>query len=161
MRQGVKHRLRKLGYHVVDLDMTYWEAQKAYRKKDSQIAHIDALLDVKIKRFGYAASSPFTPYRPGMVLATDLYATHDRKLLSSNVYNVGYDRESLSHYNLQVGYISHIHIEDKRYLYKNFETLMEHAKDSSKGLKFIAGVAAESVAGDLKKASRRYSMASR
>jgi len=159
MRQGIKYRLRRLGYRVVDLDMSYWEAQKAYRKKDPRAKDIDALIRVDIKRFGYASGSPFKPYRPGMVLAADLYATQDRKLLSSNIYNVGYDREDLSLYLLEVGYISHIHVEDKRYLYKNFESLMEHARDSSKGLKFVAGVAAESVAGDLKKSPQRYLMA--
>lgn len=162
MRKGIKFRLRRLGYRVVDLDMTYWEAQKAYRKKDPRAKGIDALFRVDIKRFGYASGSPFKPYRPGMILAADLYSTHDRELLSSNIYNVGYDRDDLSHYNLEVGYISHIHVEDKRYLYKNFDHLMEHAKDSSKGLKFVASVAAESVAGDLKKTtSHRYLLAQR
>ncbi|MBL4780588.1 hypothetical protein [Ralstonia sp.] len=161
MRKGIKHRLRKLGYRVVDLDMTYWQAQKSYRKKDSRTKHIDALFNVQIKRFGYASATPYKPYRPGMVLTADLYATHDRKLLSSHVYNVGYDREYLSHYLLQVGYISHIHVEDRRYFYKNFDDLMDHAKDSSQGLKFIVGVAAESVAGDLKKTSRRNMLATR
>jgi len=161
MRKGIKHRLRKLGYRVVDLDMTYWQAQKAFRKDDPRTKHVDALFNVQIKRFGYASASPYKPYRPGMVVAADLYATHDRKLLSSHVYNVGYDREELSHYLLQVGYISHIHVEDPRYLYKNFDTLMDHAKDSSNGLKFVIGVAAESVAGDLKKASRRHMIAAR
>jgi len=161
MRQGIKRRLRKLGYRVVELDMTYWEAQKAYRKKDSRAKHLDALLRVEIKRFGYASASPYKPYRPGMVLTADLYATNDRKLLSSKVYNVGYDREELSRYELQVGYISHIRVADQRYFYKNFDTLMAHASQSSKGLKFIASVAAESVAGDLKRKSRRYMMAKR
>ncbi|MDQ6970613.1 MAG: hypothetical protein Q9M16_08890 [Mariprofundus sp.] len=161
MRQGIKHRLRKLGYRVVELDMDYWVAQKAYRKKDPRAKHIDALLRVEIKRFGYASASPYKPYRPGMVLTADLYATQDRKLLSSKVYSVGYDREELSPYELQVGYISHIQVADRRYFYKNFDTLMAHAVQSSKGLKFVAAVAAESVAGDLKKTSRRYIVAKR
>jgi len=161
MRQGIKHRLRKLGYRVVELDMTYWEAQKAYRKKDPRAKHVDALLRVEIKRFGYASASPYKPYRPGMVVTADLYATNDRKLLSSKVYNVGYDREELSQYVLQVGYISHIQVADKRYFYKNFDCLMAHAAQSSKGLKFVARVAAESVAGDLKRKSRRYMLAGR
>jgi len=161
MRQGIKHRLRKLGYRVVELDMTYWEAQKAYRKKDARVKHLDALLRVEIIRFGYASASPYKPYRPGMVLTADLYATNDRTLLSSKVYNVGYDREELSPYELQVGYISHIRVADQRYFYKNFDTLMAHAAQSSKGLKFIASVAAESVAGDLKRKSRRYIVAKR
>jgi len=161
MRKGIKHRLRRLGYRVVDLDMTYWQAEKAYRKDDPRTKHVDALFKVQIKRFGYASGSPYKPYRPGMVLVADLYATGDRKLLSSNVYNIGYDRDDLSHYLLQVGYISHIHVADRRYFYKNFDALMDHAKDSSQGLKFIAGVAAESVAGDLKPTSQRYMMAVR
>jgi len=161
MRKGIKYRLRRLGYRVVDLDMTYWEAQKKYRKQDGGRKHIDALLRVDIKRFGYASGSPYKPYRPGMVLAADLYSIHDRTLLSSNVYNVGYDKDDLSHYTLEVGYISHIQVEDRRYFYKNFDTLMGNATKSRKGLTFIAGVAAESVAGNLKKKTQRYKLVRR
>ena len=159
MRHGIKKRLRKLGYRVKDLNMTYWQAQAAYRKKDVRLKGVDAVLDVRIKRFGYYSSSPFKPYRPGMVLTADLVSTRDRKVLSSNVYNVGYEQDDLSKFDLEVSYMTNIHVADKRYFYRNFKALMSHAKQSSKGLKFIAGVAAESVAGDLHKRPRRYASA--
>ncbi len=160
MRQGIKKRLRKLGYRVVDLNMTYWQAQKAFRKKDKRMEGMDALLRVHIKRFGYFSASPYKPYRPGMVVTADLLSMQNRKLLSSNVYNVGYDRKDISNFEFEVSYMTHIHVADKRYFYRDFKTLMRHAKASSKGLKFVAGVAAESVAGDLRKRSRRYTVAS-
>jgi len=159
MRQRIKQRLHKLGYIVRDLDMTYWKAQSAYRKKDARLTGVDALLRVHIKRFGYFSASPYKPYRPGMVVTADLISTQERKLLSSNVYNVGYDKEDVSNFDFQVSYMTHIHVADKRYFYRNFKTLMSHAKASSKGLKFVVGVAAESVAGDLRKRTSAYTMA--
>jgi hypothetical protein len=159
MRQIIKQRLLKLGYRVRDLDMTYWKAQSAYRKKDVRLKGVDALLKVRIKRFGYFSASPYKPYRPGMVVTADLISTQERKLLSSNVYNVGYDKDDISNFAFQVSYMTHIHVEDKRYFYRNFKALMLHAKASSKGLRFVAGVAGESVAGDLRKRSKAYAMA--
>jgi len=159
MRSGIKRRLQKLGYRVVDLDMTYWQAQNAFRKKDKRLKGMDALLRVRIKRFGYFSASPYKPYRPGMVVTADLISMQERSLLSSNVYNVGYDKEDVSNFEFQVGYMTHIHVADKRYFYRNFKTLMSHAKASSKGLKFVASVAAESVAGDLRKRRKSYAMA--
>jgi len=159
MRQRIKQRLRKLGYRAVDLNMTYWQAQSAFRKKDKRLKGVDALLRVRIKRFGYFSASPYKPYRPGMVVTADLISTQERRLLSSNVYNVGYDKEDISNFAFQVSYMTHIHVADKRYFYRNFKTLMSHAKASSKGLKFIVGVAAESVAGDLRKRAHAYSVA--
>jgi len=155
MRRNIKHRLQKLGYRVRDLDMTYWQAQMAYRKKAPRLTGVDALLRVHIKRFGYFSASPYKPYRPGMVVTADLISTPARKLISSNVYNVGYDPEDISRFDFRVNYMTNIHVADKRYFYRDFKTLMSHAKTSSRGLKFVANVAAESVAGDLRK--RRYS----
>jgi len=159
MRRNIKLRLRKLGYQVRDLDMTYWQAQTAYRKKDARLKGVNALLRVKIKRFGYFSASPYKPYRPGMVVTADLISTPARKLMSSNVYNVGYDPKDISRFDFQVNYMTHIHVADKRYFYRDFKTLMSHAKASSKGLKFVANVAAESVAGDLRKRRYTYAMA--
>ncbi len=159
MRQRVKQRLIQLGYRVRDLDMTYWKAQSAYRKKDVRLTGVDALLRVRIKRFGYFSASPYKPYRPGMVVTADLISTQERKLLSSNVYNVGYDKEDVSNFSFQVSYMTHIHVADKRYFYRNFKALMSHAKASARGLKFVAGVAGESVAGDLRKRNRPYAVA--
>jgi len=160
MRHGIKNRLRKLGYRVRDLDMTYWQAQAAFRKKDVRLKGVNALLKVRIKRFGYFSASPYKPYRPGMVVTADLISTQERTLLSSNVYNVGYDREDISKFEFQVSYMTHIHVADKRYFYRNFKALMAQAKASSKGLKFVASVAAESVAGDLKKRRKYVTVAS-
>ncbi len=159
MRRGIHQRLRKLGYRVRELDMTYWQAQNAFRKHDKRLAGVDALLRVRIKRFGYFSGSPFKPYRPGMVLTADLISTQQRQLLSSNVYNIGYDREDISKFEFQVSYMTHIHVADRRYFYRNIDTLMAHAKASSTGLKFIAGVAAETVAGDLIKRRQSYALA--
>jgi len=159
MRRNIKLRLRKLGYRVRDLDMTYWEAQSAYRKKDARLKGVDALLRVKIKRFGYFSASPYKPYRPGMVVTADLITTSARQLLSSNVYNVGYDPKDISRFDFQVNYMTNIHVADKRYFYRDFKTLMSHAKASSRGLKFVINVAAESVAGDLRKRRYTYVMA--
>ncbi len=114
------------------------------------------------KRFKYRDANPkllntsMQKMRQGMILAANLYATQDRKLLSSKVYNVGYDREDISQLELQVGYISHIQVADQRYFYKDFDALMTHATQSSKGLRFVA-----TVAGDLKRESRRYTLAKR
>ena len=161
LQHGIRKRLRKLGYRVVELDMTYWQAQAAFRKHDARLKGVDALLDLRIKRFGYFSSSPYKPYRPGMIVTADLVSTHDRKMLSSNVYNVGYDRNDISKFDFQVSYMTNIHVADTRYFYRDFKTLMQHAKASSKGLKFVAGVAAESVAGDLHQRYHPYSLASR
>lgn len=161
MRRNIKRRLQKLGYRVRDLDMTYWQAQTAYRKKDPRLAGVNALLRVKIKRFGYFSASPYKPYRPGMVVTADLISTSARKVISSNVYNVGYDPKDISRYEFQVNYMTNIHVADKRYFYRDFKTLMAHARASSRGLKFIVNVAAESVAGDLRKRRYSYAMADR
>ncbi|MDQ6982320.1 MAG: hypothetical protein Q9M08_04850 [Mariprofundus sp.] len=161
MRQTIKRRLLKLGYQVKDLDMTYWQAQSAYRNKNARLKGVDALLRVDIKRFGYFSASPFKPYRPGMVVAADLISTKERKILSSNVYNVGYDQDDISKFDLQISYMTNIHVADKRYFYRNFKALMSHAKASSSALKFVAGVAAESVAGDMEKHDHSYSLAKR
>jgi len=161
MRHTIKQRLRKLGYQVKDLDMTYWQAQSAYRNKKALLKGVDALLKVDIKRFGYFSASPFKPYRPGMVVAADLISTKERNTLSSNVYNVGYDQDDISKFDLQISYMTNIHVADKRYFYRNFKTLMTHAKASSSALKFVAGVAAESVAGDLGKHDHSYFLAKR
>jgi len=161
MRATIKRRLRKLGYQVKDLNMTYWQAQSAYRNRNANLKGVDALLKVDIKRFGYFSASPFKPYRPGMVVAADLVSTKDRKLISSNVYNVGYDQADISKFDLQVSYMTNIHVADKRYFYRNFNTLISHAKASSSALKFVSGVAAESVAGDLKKQYHGYFLAKR
>ena len=151
MRGVMKKRLRKLGYRVKDLNMTYWQAQSAFRKGHKSVKGIDALLNVQLKQFGYYSASPFKPYRPGMVLVADLVTTTDRKTISSNVYNVGFDKEDVSLLSFRVSYSTNVYVADKKYFYKNFKTLMSDAKASSKGLKFISRVAAESVAGDLKR----------
>lgn len=151
LRSGIKHRLRKLGYTVVDLDMTYWQALSAYRKKDSKIKHIDAVLRVETKQFGYFSASPVKPYRPGMVLTADLTTMEDRKTISSNVYNVGFGKDDVDLISYQVGYATNVRVADKRYFYKNFDELLAHARQSAGGLKFVSKVAAESVAGDLRK----------
>jgi len=161
MRRNIKRRLQKLGYRVRDLDMTYWQAQAAYRKNNPRLSGVDALLRVKIKRFGYFSASPYKPYRPGMVVTADLISTRARKVISSNVYNVGYNPEDISHYEFQVNYMTNIHVADKRFFYRDFKTLMSHAKASSRGLKFVVNVAAESVAGDLRKRRYAYAMADR
>ncbi|MFQ5344397.1 MAG: hypothetical protein ACE5DZ_00390 [Mariprofundus sp.] len=161
MRQTIKRRLRKLGYKVRDLNMTYWQAQSAYRNKHARLKGVDALLKVDIKRFGYFSASPFKPYRPGMVVAADLISTKDRKLISSNVYNVGYDQEDISKFDLEISYMTNIHVADQRYFYRNFKTLISHARESSSALKFVAGVAGESVAGDLNKHDPSYFLARR
>ena len=163
IRHRMKLRLRKQGYIVRDLPMTYWQAQAAFRKQDQdpQLKNVDALLNVQIKRFGYFSGSPHRPYRPGMILAADLVSTRDRITLSSNVYNIGYDPEDLSLLALQVRYITNIHVADKQYFYRTFDDLLANAKQSSKGLMFVAKVAAESVAGDLKKTDQSLILASR
>lgn len=153
MRHGMKRRLRKLGYKVKYLNMTYWQAQSAYRNNKPIVAGIDALLNVNIKQFGYYSASPFKPYRPGMVVTADLITTDGRKTVSSNVYNVGFDRDDISLFSFRVNYSTNVYVADKRYFYKNFKALMANARKSSKGLTFISRVAAESVAGDLKKNS--------
>jgi len=159
MRNGIKRRLNKLGYRVKMLDMTYWQAQSAFRKKDARLKGVDALLKVRIKRFGYFSASPYKPYRPGMIVTADLISTATRSVLSSNVYNIGYDRDDISKFAFQVRYMSHINVEDKRYFYHNFKKLMAHARDSAEGLKFVVSVAAESVAGDLRKRRKYYRIA--
>ena len=159
MRNRIRTRLRKLGYRVRDLNMTYWKAQSGYRRGDPRLKRIDALLDVRIKRFGYFSGSPFKPYRPGMVVTADLISTDKRKILASNVYNVGYDRADVPMFQFKVNYMTHIHVADKRYFYRNIKALMAHAKASGTGLKFITKVAAESIAGDLKPRASAYQLA--
>jgi hypothetical protein len=161
IRHRIKLRLKKQGYIVKDLPMTYWQAQASYRKQKPQLKDVDALLNIEIKRFGYFSGSPFKPYRPGAILAADLISTQERKTLSSNVYNVGFDPEDLSLLALQVRYITNIHVADKQYFYRNFDALLANAKQSSRGLIFVAKVAAESVAGDLKKNAKQLTLASR
>jgi len=161
MRENIKRRLRKHGYEVRDLNMTYWQAQAAFRKKKTALAGVDALLRVQIKRFGYFSASPFKPYRPGMVVTADLITTKERKVLSSNVYNVGYDPKDVPKFDLQIDYMTNIHVADKRFFYRNFDTLIAHARESSQGLKFIASVAAESVAGDMERRSHGMVLARR
>jgi len=160
LRQGIKMRLRRQGYIVRDIDMDYWQAQAAYRKKKPGFEEIDALLNVEIKRFGYFSGSPFKPYRPGIIVASDLIGTKDRKKLSSNVYNIGFDPDDLSKFDLRVGYFTTIHVADKVYFYRNFDMLMANAKQSTQGLEFVAKVAAESVAGDLSKQFQYMNLAS-
>lgn len=160
IRKGIKMRLRKQGYVVRDIEMDYWQAQAAYRKNEPGFADLDALLNVEIKRFGYFSGSPFKPYRPGIILASDLIATKDRKKLSSNVYNIGFDPEDLSKFDLRIGYFTTIHVADKEYFYRNFDMLMANAKQSKKGLEFVAKVAAESVAGDLSREVQYMNLAS-
>lgn len=159
MRNKIRARLRKLGYRVRDLNMTYWQALAAYKRNDPRLKRIDGLLDVRIKRFGYFSGSPFKPYRPGMVVTADLVSTGKRELLASNVYNVGYDRDDVPKFEFKVSYMTHIHVADKRYFYKNIKALMSHAKSSANGLKFITRVAAETIAGDLKRRSTTLQMA--
>jgi len=161
IRHRIKLRLRKQGYIVKDIPMTYWQAQAAFRKQKPQLKDVDALLNVQIKRFGYFSGSPFKPYRPGAILTADLVATQDRQTLSSNVYNIGFDSDDLSLFALQVRYITNIHVADKQYFYRDFDALLANAKQSSEGLLFVAKVAAESVAGDLKKNDQSLILASR
>ncbi len=161
MRENIKRRLRKHGYQVRDLPMTYWQAQAAYRRKKPDLAGVDALLRVQIKRFGYFSASPFKPYRPGMVVAADLITTRDRKVLASNVYNVGYEPGDVPKFDLQIDYMTTIHVADKRFFYRNFDALIDHARESSQGLKFIASVAAESIAGDMERRSHGVVLARR
>jgi len=151
MRTVMKKRLRKLGYRVKYLNMSYWQAQSGYRQGDPRLKDVDALLNVELKQYGYFSASPFKPYRPGIVLVADLITTSDRKRISSNVYNVGFDKEDISLLSFRVSYSTNVYVADQKYFYKNFRTLMSDAKSSSKGLKFVSRVAAESVAGDLKK----------
>jgi len=158
LRSGMKQRLRKQGYIVKDLDMTYWQALSGYRKHDKRVEGVDALLNVEIKQFGYFSGSPYKPYRPGMVMVADLVSTDERKTLSSNVYNVGFDRDDISLLSFRASYATSVYVADKRYFYKNFDTLLSKARQSAGGLRFIARVAAESVAGDLKKRQTRYLM---
>ncbi|WP_018294962.1 hypothetical protein [Mariprofundus ferrooxydans] len=161
MRAGIKQRLRQQGYIVKDLDMTYWQALSGYRKNDKRVEGVDALLRIDIKQFGYFSGSPFKPYRPGMVMVADLVSTDDRKTLASNVYNVGFDREDVSLLSFRVDYATSVYVADDHYFYKNFDTLLSKAKQSAGGLKFVARVAAESVAGDLKKRDNGYLMVKR
>ncbi|WP_238701699.1 hypothetical protein [Mariprofundus erugo] len=161
MREGMKARLRKQGYIVKDLDMTYWQALAGYRKQNKAVAGIDALLRIEIKQFGYFSGSPYKPYRPGMVMVSDLVSMDERKPLASNVYNIGFDREDISLFSFRVNYATSVYVADPKYFYKNFDTLLAHAEQSSGGLKYVARVAAETVAGDLKKRASSYTMASR
>jgi len=161
MRENVKRRLRKHGYQVRDLPMSYWQAQAAFRNRKAALAGVDALLRVQIKRFGYFSASPFKPYRPGMVVTADLITTKERKVIASNVYNVGYDPKDVPKFDLQINYMTNIHVADQRYFYRNFDALIAHARESSQGLKFIASVAAESVAGDMERRSRGVVLARR
>ena len=154
MRQGIKFRLEQQGYVVKDLPMNYWEAQRAYRKRDASMEDVDALLTVEIKRFGYFSASPFKPYRPGAVLTADLIATKDRKKLASNVYNIGYDPNDLWRLEFQVNYFTTVPIANRKYFYRNFEALMDHAKQSRHGLEMVAEAAADRVANDLEKPGR-------
>lgn len=160
IRKGIKLRLQKQGYIVRDLPMDYWQAQAAYRKKSPGFEDLDALLDVQVKRFGYFSGSPFKPYRPGIILASDLIATKDRKKLSSNVYNIGFDPEDLSKFDLRVDYFTTIHVADPLYFYRNFDSLMANARQSKQGLEFVARVAAESIAGDLNRQVQYMNLAS-
>lgn len=160
IRQGIILRLRKKGYIVRDLPMDYWQAQSAYRRRTPGYEDIDALLNVEIKRFGYFSGSPFKPYRPGVILTSDLIATHDRKPLSSNVYNIGFDPEDLSKFELQVGYFTTIRVADRQYFYRNFDMLMANARHSKAGLEFVARVATESIAGDLNRQVQHINLAS-
>ncbi|PIP03013.1 MAG: hypothetical protein COW18_08630 [Zetaproteobacteria bacterium CG12_big_fil_rev_8_21_14_0_65_54_13] len=159
MREGMKQRLRKQGYIVKDLDMTYWQALSGHRKQDPRVEGVDALLKLDIKQFGYFSGSPFKPYRPGMVMVADLVSMGDRKTLASNVYNVGFDREDISLLSFRASYATSVYVADERYFYKNFDTLLSKAKQSAGGLEFIARVAAESVAGDLKRRQTHYMVA--
>jgi len=151
MRNGIKHRLGKLGYKVVDLEMSYWQALSGYRKKNSKLKNIDAVLHIQTKQFGYYSASPLKPYRPGMVLAADLVTMEDRNTISSNVYNIGFGKDDVSLISYQVAYATNVYVADERYFYRNFKTLLKHAKQSSGGLKYVSRVAAESIAGDLGK----------
>lgn len=149
MRRGIKARLERQGYVVRDLQMGYWEAQKAYRKRKPALEDVDALLNIEIKRFGYFSGSPLKPYRPGTVLVADLIATKDRKKLSSNVYNIGYDPDDLWRVEFQVNYFTTIPVNNGKYFYRNFDALMANAKQSKHGLEIVAEAAAENIAADL------------
>jgi len=154
MRLGIKSRLQQQGYIVRDLPMNYWQAQRAFRKRDASMEDVDALLNIEIKRFGYFSASPFKPYRPGAVLTADLIATKDRKRLASNVYNIGYDPSDLWKLEFQVNYFTTVPIANRKYFYRNFEALMDHAKQSRHGLEIVAETAADQVANDLEKPRR-------
>jgi len=151
LRRGIKRRLRRLGYRVRDLDMNYWQAQAAYRKGAPALRGVDALLHVQIKRFGYYSSSPFKPYRPGMVVAADLVSTKTRSVLASNVYNVGYDPKDVPKLELGIDYMTTIHVAERRFFYHDYDALLAHARNSARALRFIASVAAESIAGDMER----------
>lgn len=160
MRSGIKQQLRKQGYIVKDLPMTYWQAQMAYRKKDARLKDVDALLNLQIKRFGYFTGSPFKPYRPGVILMADLISTQSRKQLSSNVYNVGFDRDDLSLFLLQLNYITDIYAADRKYFYRSFDALMSQAKQSAAGLESVIKAAVACVTDDLQKRSTQIDLAS-
>ena len=154
MRLEIKRQLQEQGYIVRDLPMSYWQAQHAYRKRDTALADVDALLNIEIKRFGYFSASPLKPYVPGTVLVADLIATKDRKKLSSNVYNVGYDPDDLWRLEFQVHYFTTVPVANSKYAYRNFESLMANAKQSRHGLEIVAETAARNIAGDLKNPRR-------
>ena len=161
MRQEIKRQLQQQGYLVRDLPMSYWQAQRAYRKREAALENVDALLNIEIKRFGYFSASPLKPYMPGTVLVADLIATKDRKKLSSNVYNVGYDPDDLWRLEFQVHYFTTVPVANSKYRYRNFESLMANAKQSRAGLEIVAEAAAKNIAGDLKNPSRINLVSSR
>ena len=160
MRSGIKARLEQQGYVVRDLDMDYWQAQKAYRKRQPVMEDVDALLNIEIKRFGYFSASPLKPYRPGTVLVADLIATKDRKKLASNVYNIGYDPEDLWRVEFQVNYFTTIPVNNGKYFYRNFNALMANAKQSKHGLEIVAKAAAENIAADLRRTPKQVHLVS-
>lgn len=159
IRQGIKQQLIKQGYVVKDLDMTYWQAQMAYRNKKAALKDVDALLNLEVIRFGYFTGSPYKPYRPGILIAADLVSTESRQKLSSNVYNVGFDPEDLSLFALKLNYVTTIDISDKKYFYRNFNALMDDAKQSAAGLESVISAATESVADDLKQGQADINLA--
>ncbi|RMH62507.1 MAG: hypothetical protein D6678_00875 [Zetaproteobacteria bacterium] len=161
LRNRIKRRLRHLGYRVRDLKMNYWQAQAAYRKGAPELRGVDALLHVQIKRFGYYSASPFKPYRPGMIVAADLVSTKSRRTIASNVYNVGYDPEDVPKLELGIDYMTTIHVAERRFFYRNYDELIAHARASAKALRFIASVAAESIAGDMRIRSGQFMLARR
>ena len=116
---------------------------------------------IAIGSLGVSSYLWYKALEPETVLPPVVISTQERKTLSSNVYNVGFDPEDLSLLSLQVRYITNIHVADKQYFYRNFDALLANAKQSSKGLLFVAKVAAESVAGDLKKNAKQLKLASR
>lgn len=151
LKHGIQRQLKKQGYVVKNLAMDYWQAQTAYRKKDARLTDVDALLNLQIKRIGYYTGSPFKPYRPGVILVADLVSTKGRKLLSSQVYNIGFDAEDLSLFMLQLNYITTIPVANRKYSYRNFDALMSNATQSAAGLESVVSAAAKSVSEDLKK----------